>query len=175
MRLKPDQPDPSWKDYGQLLNYFTDKLLHKERLGYRWWIQVDPSISPQYYEENYHLWFDETKFPDGQTVIPMASYSPKIERSFTINWRTWDLTISQEDYADGSLTQSRVIKIPPDWLLAMKRLRWPLLEEARKNLQIATQKMPQLGDKDLYQIAKMKVAREKDAEEARTKLMTLYL
>ena len=57
-KLKPDQPHPSWNDYSQLLNNFMDKLVHKERMGYKWWVRPNPSAQTES-PSNYHLWFDE--------------------------------------------------------------------------------------------------------------------
>jgi hypothetical protein len=59
-KLKPDQPHPSWTDYGQLLNNFLEKMVHKERLGFKWWVRPNPS-GQQASSDNYHLWFDEEK------------------------------------------------------------------------------------------------------------------
>jgi hypothetical protein len=105
------------------------------------------------------------QFPEGKTVVAMASYAPgkvllpalkcshsllmllrtcavwrfrygvsawltcmvywrgsawvsmhaQVERTLTINWKTWELIIKQEDLVDGALSTSRTIQIPPDW------------------------------------------------------------
>ncbi len=57
-KLKPDQPDPSWTHYGDVLNNFMDKLLHKERLGYKWWVKVEEDKVKEAADE-YFSWYDE--------------------------------------------------------------------------------------------------------------------
>jgi hypothetical protein len=64
-KLKPDQPNPAWNDYATLLNNFMDKLVHKQRLGYKWWVR--PAPVP---EESSHLWFDEEKVTIKASAVP---------------------------------------------------------------------------------------------------------
>jgi hypothetical protein len=39
----------------------------------------------------------------------------QVDRTLTINWKTWEMTIDQKDNVDDTLSASRTIQIPPDW------------------------------------------------------------
>lgn len=153
-----------------------DKLVHKERMGYKWWVRPNPSAQTES-PSNYHLWFDEDQFPEGKTVVAMASYAPdRLERTLTINWKTWEMTIAQKDLVDNTLSATRTIQIPPDWLLAMKKVRWPLLEQAKKNAQESVPaKLPLIRSKDLYTIAKQKFKDEEELAYLKEKLMAAHI
>lgn len=129
----------------------------------------------------------------------------QLERTLTINWKTWEMTIAQKDLVDNTLSATRTIQIPPDWcaplfaatlhtrqkpradrgaddrrnvgrLLAMKKVRWPLPEEAKKNAQESVPaKLPLIRSKDLYTIAKQKFKDEEELAYLKEKLMAAHI
>eukprot|EP01088_Endostelium_zonatum_P003261 TRINITY_DN14474_c0_g1_i2.p1 TRINITY_DN14474_c0_g1~~TRINITY_DN14474_c0_g1_i2.p1 ORF type:complete len:732 (-),score=124.59 TRINITY_DN14474_c0_g1_i2:52-2247(-) len=120
LKFAADEPDPSATKYTQLVDSFMSVMLKTDRLGYKWF--CNPVSAPEMYR-----WYDPV-WTGGLTRLPMASYSPKIRRSITIDWRSWKMLIQEEDMVKNH-SKSRTVDVPSDWLLAFKKVAWPSVRD----------------------------------------------
>jgi len=155
LRLQADKVNASWLTYHEVFNNFMSRLIHKQRLGYKWWV---PSV-PQ---NQCFPWLDEEQFPDGKTVAKIASFAPgKITRQVIIDWYSWKMIIDQKDHVDGTLSETREIEVPGDWLFAMKVMKWPgpnaQIQEMTTKEDLYSQAVQRLKEKEELQVVKASV------------------
>eukprot|EP01089_Gocevia_fonbrunei_P022562 TRINITY_DN9166_c0_g1_i1.p1 TRINITY_DN9166_c0_g1~~TRINITY_DN9166_c0_g1_i1.p1 ORF type:complete len:326 (-),score=55.48 TRINITY_DN9166_c0_g1_i1:33-1010(-) len=139
-----DEPDATLTTYSEMLSRFMEFLIHKEKLGYKWFINPIKPDTPHY------SWISDA-WPNNRTKIPIASFAPnKLKRFVTIDWKNWKMDIEQIDNNEGVLTASRTIEIPSDWVAAFKSVKWPKFEEDNAPF----------PDLDAYELLKVRQAEE---------------
>lgn len=114
--LKPTYPFASCY---AAVDAYLEFALSPSSMAYGW--RTEHSEEP-----NIHHWADRYSFPDREVGLYLKSGNAFIGRSVKINfeYRTMvllQMTVGSED--EGTL--QNVLRIPPDWLLAFKKQKWP--------------------------------------------------
>jgi len=127
-------PTDKYDSYGEVLAAFLSASLPTDSVGQNWTVLTQRNERVELFH-----WNDTVHLPFGHTEVDMRTWSEDQVRNVQLNFHYRTMVLNAT--TTHSVTHQTFMRVPPDWLLAFKRHRWPGVADANSTFMSPSDKM----------------------------------